>query len=154
MQGKEQFAIYSETNLSGREASTHRTQNCNGVSEPLLVTELVDGVFIGCTINHMIVDDTSFWYETKAASTIAPTIFWAPVQLGMVTMKEGELLKLGLDHAAWQLNKVISTYTEAEASHQLLESWVKNPKPSTSLLCECFTNSDNENLCLSFTILN
>ena len=40
----------------------HRTQNCNGVSEPLLVTELVDGVFIGCTINHMIVDDTSFWY--------------------------------------------------------------------------------------------
>ena len=46
----------------GREASTHRTQNCNGVSEPLLVTELVDGVFIGCTINHMIVDDTSFWY--------------------------------------------------------------------------------------------
>ena len=27
-----------------------------------MVTELVDGVFIGCTINHMIVDDTSFWY--------------------------------------------------------------------------------------------
>ena len=46
--------------------------------------------------------------------------FGAPVQLGMVTMKEGELLKLGLDHAAWQLNKVISTYTETEASHQLL----------------------------------
>ncbi|KAL6313097.1 hypothetical protein AAG906_021156 [Vitis piasezkii] len=32
------------------------TQNCSGVSEQLLavqVTELLDGIFIGCTINHM-----------------------------------------------------------------------------------------------------
>ncbi|KAL6313136.1 hypothetical protein AAG906_019606 [Vitis piasezkii] len=38
------------------------TQNCSGVSEQLLavqVTELLDGIFIGCTINHMIVDGTA-----------------------------------------------------------------------------------------------
>ena len=38
------------------------TQNYSGVSEHLLavqVIELLDGIFIGCTINHMIVDDTA-----------------------------------------------------------------------------------------------
>ncbi|XP_034689343.1 uncharacterized acetyltransferase At3g50280-like [Vitis riparia] len=132
------------------------TQNCNGVSEPLLavqVTELVDGVFIGCTSSHMIVDGTSFWhffdswseisrgsneitlssaldrwYEIKATSTISPAIFWGSSSAGSGYMKVGELLMLGLGHAAWQLNKVIATYTEAEAINYL-ESWVKNPKP-------------------------
>ncbi|XP_059459203.1 uncharacterized acetyltransferase At3g50280-like [Corylus avellana] len=38
--------------------------NCEGVSKPLLavqVTELVDGIFIGCTLNHSVADGTTFW---------------------------------------------------------------------------------------------
>ncbi|KAM1803736.1 hypothetical protein ACFX12_029688 [Malus domestica] len=39
-----------------------------GVTKPLLavqVTELVDGIFIGCSINHMVVDGTSLWHFFK-----------------------------------------------------------------------------------------
>ncbi|XP_058745691.1 protein ENHANCED PSEUDOMONAS SUSCEPTIBILITY 1-like [Vicia villosa] len=39
-------------------------KNYQGTSEPLLViqvTELVDGIFIGCAINHMVCDGTSIW---------------------------------------------------------------------------------------------
>ncbi|KAK4390505.1 putative acetyltransferase [Sesamum angolense] len=41
------------------------THNHDGVSQPLLavqVTELVDGLFIGCSINHLLADATSFWH--------------------------------------------------------------------------------------------
>ncbi|KAK4428844.1 putative acetyltransferase [Sesamum alatum] len=41
------------------------TRNLDGVSQPLLavqVTELADGLFIGCSINHLLVDGTSFWH--------------------------------------------------------------------------------------------
>ncbi|KAL0314964.1 UNVERIFIED_CONTAM: putative acetyltransferase [Sesamum angustifolium] len=43
-----------------------RTRNHDGVSKPLLavqVTELVDGLFIGCSINHLLADATSFWHS-------------------------------------------------------------------------------------------
>ncbi|GMY19045.1 uncharacterized acetyltransferase At3g50280-like [Fagus crenata] len=39
--------------------------NYQGISKPLLavqVTELVDGIFIGCTLNHCVMDGTSFWH--------------------------------------------------------------------------------------------
>ncbi|XP_059457383.1 uncharacterized acetyltransferase At3g50280-like [Corylus avellana] len=42
----------------------NKVLNCEGVSKPLLavqVTELVDGIFIGCTLNHSVVDGTTFW---------------------------------------------------------------------------------------------
>ncbi|TKY75042.1 acetyltransferase protein [Spatholobus suberectus] len=42
----------------------HRAVNHDGHIMPLLsvqVTELVDGVFIGCSMNHAIGDDTSYW---------------------------------------------------------------------------------------------
>ncbi|GFZ16146.1 HXXXD-type acyl-transferase family protein [Actinidia rufa] len=38
--------------------------NYQGISEPLLavqVTELVDGFFIGCSMNHAVADGSSFW---------------------------------------------------------------------------------------------
>ncbi|XP_021735102.1 uncharacterized acetyltransferase At3g50280-like [Chenopodium quinoa] len=47
--------------------------NLDGRSRPLLsiqVTELVDGVFIGCSMNHAIVDGTSFWHFWKVWSEI------------------------------------------------------------------------------------
>ncbi|XP_057429008.1 uncharacterized acetyltransferase At3g50280-like [Lotus japonicus] len=42
----------------------NRALNHDGHTVPLLsiqVTELVDGVFIGCSMNHSIVDGTSYW---------------------------------------------------------------------------------------------
>lgn len=42
-----------------------RAVNHDGHIMPLLtiqVTELVDGIFIGCSINHMVVDGSSFWH--------------------------------------------------------------------------------------------
>ncbi|XP_047161180.1 uncharacterized acetyltransferase At3g50280-like [Vigna umbellata] len=42
----------------------HKAINHDGHSMPLLsiqVTELVDGVFIGCSMNHVIGDGTSYW---------------------------------------------------------------------------------------------
>ncbi|WMV21514.1 hypothetical protein MTR67_014899 [Solanum verrucosum] len=49
-------------------------RNYEGVSKPLLavqVTELVDGFFIGCTINHCVADGTSFWHFFNCWSEIA-----------------------------------------------------------------------------------
>ncbi|KAK1588411.1 hypothetical protein Q3G72_023023 [Acer saccharum] len=42
-----------------------KSRNNEGTSKPLLtvqVTELVDGIFIGCTINHAVIDGTYFWH--------------------------------------------------------------------------------------------
>ncbi|KAL2346417.1 hypothetical protein Fmac_000417 [Flemingia macrophylla] len=42
----------------------HKAVNHDGHTIPLLsiqVTELVDGVFIGCSMNHVIADGTSYW---------------------------------------------------------------------------------------------
>ncbi|OMO92571.1 Transferase [Corchorus olitorius] len=50
-----------------------RAVNHDGHSRPLLsiqVTELVDGVFIGFSISHSIVDGTSFWHFVNALSEI------------------------------------------------------------------------------------
>lgn len=48
-------------------------RNYEGVSKPLLavqVTELVDGIFIGCTINHCVADGNSFWHFFNCWSEI------------------------------------------------------------------------------------
>ncbi|XP_026452345.1 protein ENHANCED PSEUDOMONAS SUSCEPTIBILTY 1-like [Papaver somniferum] len=47
--------------------------NHDGHTTPLLsvqVTELVDGYFIGCSINHAVVDGTSFWHFFNAWAEI------------------------------------------------------------------------------------
>ncbi|KAH6797334.1 hypothetical protein C2S52_021888 [Perilla frutescens var. hirtella] len=69
--------------------------NCEGVSRPLLgvqVTELADGLFIGCAANHAVVDGTSFWHFinswselSRGSDTISkPPVFerWFPSSLG------------------------------------------------------------------------
>ncbi|PRQ48028.1 putative shikimate O-hydroxycinnamoyltransferase [Rosa chinensis] len=46
----------------------------NDTVYPLLavqVTELADGIFIGCTINHTVVDGTSFWHFFNSWSEIS-----------------------------------------------------------------------------------
>ncbi|KAJ0756622.1 putative transferase [Helianthus annuus] len=43
----------------------HQAVNNDGHELSLLsvkVTELVDGIFIGCSVNHMLVDGTSYWH--------------------------------------------------------------------------------------------
>ncbi|KAL3505139.1 hypothetical protein ACH5RR_034980 [Cinchona calisaya] len=50
-----------------------RAINHDGHSKSLLtiqVTELIDGIFIGCSINHMAVDGTSFWHFFNTWSEI------------------------------------------------------------------------------------
>ncbi|XWS41884.1 hypothetical protein CRYUN_Cryun17cG0120800 [Craigia yunnanensis] len=49
-------------------------KNSEGIFKPLLavqVTELVDGIFVGCTINHSVVDGTSFWHFFNSWSEIS-----------------------------------------------------------------------------------
>ncbi|KAK0603901.1 hypothetical protein LWI29_009908 [Acer saccharum] len=49
-------------------------RNYEGTSKPLLgvqVTELVDGIFIGCSINHAVLDGTSFWHFFNSWSEIS-----------------------------------------------------------------------------------
>jgi hypothetical protein len=50
-----------------------RALNYDGHTRPLLsiqVTELKDGIFIGCSINHCIVDGTSYWHFFNAWSEV------------------------------------------------------------------------------------
>lgn len=49
-------------------------KNYEGTSQPLLaiqVTELVDGIFISFTVNHVIVDGTSFWHFINSWAEIS-----------------------------------------------------------------------------------
>ncbi|KAL5073160.1 hypothetical protein RYX36_012144 [Vicia faba] len=48
--------------------------NYEGTSQPLLaiqVTELVDGIFIGCTVNHVVVDGDSLWHFINSWAEIS-----------------------------------------------------------------------------------
>ncbi|KAK9698960.1 hypothetical protein RND81_08G143800 [Saponaria officinalis] len=50
-----------------------RAVKYDGQVRPLLsvqVTELLDGVFIGCSVNHVVLDGTSYWHFWKAWSSI------------------------------------------------------------------------------------
>ncbi|KAF9620171.1 hypothetical protein IFM89_010906 [Coptis chinensis] len=50
------------------------TINFDGQSRPLLsvqVTELTDGIFVGCTMNHSVVDGSSFWHFINSWSEIS-----------------------------------------------------------------------------------
>ncbi|KAJ1389108.1 Transferase [Sesbania bispinosa] len=49
-------------------------KNYEGTTQPLLavqVTELVDGIFIGCTMNHLVGDGKSFWLFIKSWAEIS-----------------------------------------------------------------------------------
>lgn len=57
-------------------------KNYQGVSNPLLgvqITELADGIFLGCTINHAVVDGTSFWHFFNS---------WAEISRGFDTISK------------------------------------------------------------------
>ncbi|XWS29812.1 hypothetical protein CRYUN_Cryun24cG0062400 [Craigia yunnanensis] len=49
-------------------------KNYEGITNPLLgiqITDLTNGVFIGCTINHAVADGTSFWHFFNSWSEIS-----------------------------------------------------------------------------------
>ncbi|KAL8265634.1 hypothetical protein R6Q59_002978 [Mikania micrantha] len=51
----------------------HKAIGHDGHQQSLLsiqVTELVDGIFIGCSMNHMLVDGSSFWHFFKSLSEV------------------------------------------------------------------------------------
>ncbi|XP_076888117.1 putative acetyltransferase At3g50280 [Bidens hawaiensis] len=63
--------VYSFFDLN--DTFNHDALNHNAHTVPLLaiqVTELTDGIFIGCSFNHVIADGTSFWHFMNAWSEI------------------------------------------------------------------------------------
>ncbi|XP_057805162.1 uncharacterized acetyltransferase At3g50280-like [Salvia miltiorrhiza] len=65
--------------------------NWDGVSKPLLavqVTELVDGVFIACTANHVVVDGISFWHFVNS---------WSEISRGFATISKTPVFKRDVD---------------------------------------------------------
>ncbi|KAI3864719.1 hypothetical protein MKW92_049345 [Papaver armeniacum] len=57
----------------------------DGHTEPLLVvqvTELLDGIFVGCTFNHVLGDGTSYWNFFHAFAEIARNLRKASKQAG------------------------------------------------------------------------
>lgn len=54
--------------------SMNKVLNYEGTSKPLLsvqITELIDGLFIACTMNHSVADGTFFWHFFNTWSSIS-----------------------------------------------------------------------------------
>ncbi|KAK4748492.1 hypothetical protein SAY87_015078 [Trapa incisa] len=65
--------VYVPTEIVQSFFDHHRAVNHDGHTNSLLtiqVTELVDGVFIGCSFNHVLGDGTSYWNFFNALSEI------------------------------------------------------------------------------------
>lgn len=70
------------------------------------VTELIDGIFIGCSLNHMAVDGTSFWHFFNSWSEIfnakeeeeAITISKPPIHKHWFPNGHGPILSLPFTH--------------------------------------------------------
>nr|XP_004289211.2 PREDICTED: uncharacterized acetyltransferase At3g50280-like [Fragaria vesca subsp. vesca] len=66
--------VYIPNDIVHNFFSMNLVGNYEGISKPLLVaqvTELVDGIFIGCSINHAVIDGTSFWHFFNTWSEIS-----------------------------------------------------------------------------------
>ncbi|MBA0560873.1 hypothetical protein Golob_017747 [Gossypium lobatum] len=54
--------------------SLNGLHNYKGITHPLLgiqITDLADGIFIGCSINHVVADGASFWHFLNSWSEIS-----------------------------------------------------------------------------------
>ncbi|KAL6273691.1 hypothetical protein ACE6H2_024383 [Prunus campanulata] len=66
--------VYIPDDIVSSLFSMNGVLNYEGVPKPLLavqVTELIDGIFIGCTMNHCVVDGSSFWHFFNTWSEIS-----------------------------------------------------------------------------------
>ncbi|KAK6141408.1 hypothetical protein DH2020_024856 [Rehmannia glutinosa] len=85
-------------------------RNYDDISQPLLavqVTELVDGLFIGLSINHLLVDGTSFWHLFNS---------WAEVSRGEIPIGNpiSKLPFLNRDRITLDLTRSNSIYISNE----------------------------------------
>ncbi|KAL4382803.1 hypothetical protein AHAS_Ahas04G0270000 [Arachis hypogaea] len=72
----------------------NRVRNHEGITKPLLavqVTELNDGFFVGCTINHVVGDGTSFWHFMNS---------WAEISRGSEELSKPPVLERCKDKIA------------------------------------------------------
>ncbi|RZC54690.1 hypothetical protein C5167_013551 [Papaver somniferum] len=66
--------IYVPSLVESSFFSLNGVMNYDGLVKPLLsvqVTELNDGIFIGCSMNHVVCDGTSFWHFMNSWSEIS-----------------------------------------------------------------------------------
>ncbi|KAI3926577.1 hypothetical protein MKW92_046268 [Papaver armeniacum] len=66
--------IYVPSVVESSFFSLNGVMNYDGLVKPLLsvqVTELNDGIFIGCSVNHAVCDGTSFWHFMNSWSEIS-----------------------------------------------------------------------------------
>nr|GMC47877.1 uncharacterized acetyltransferase At3g50280-like [Ipomoea batatas] len=105
------------------------------ILSPRDVTELRDGVFLGCSMNHMVGDGTSFWNFLNTFSEIFRANNhqnpisrqpihdrWFPENHGPTvrgTAAAGELLEHGLGWAAWKLHRVVASHDDT-----VIREWV------------------------------
>ncbi|CAN6721607.1 unnamed protein product [Malus baccata var. baccata] len=100
-----------------------RAVNHDGHTMSLLtiqVTELVDGILIGPSMNHCLGDGTSFWHFFNIWSEI----FQAQAQ--GETVAAGELLEHGIGWAAWKLQEAVVNHND-NVIRELIDAWLKSP---------------------------
>jgi hypothetical protein len=103
-------------------------RNYEGTSQPLLavqVTELVDGIFIGCTFNHVAVDGNSMWHFINS---------WAEISRGSCDQISKPPI---LEH--WFPNGI-----QRPIQFPFTMESQNNPSDAPS-----FSSSDEEKLCIS-----
>ncbi|XP_074283738.1 putative acetyltransferase At3g50280 [Silene latifolia] len=85
-----------------------RAVNHDGHTRPLLsvqITELIDGIFIGCSLNHVLVDGTAYWHfwnawsEIHRAKTGELTVLLPPVYERWFPEGYGPTITLPFTHA-------------------------------------------------------
>ncbi|XP_058181330.1 uncharacterized acetyltransferase At3g50280-like, partial [Rhododendron vialii] len=121
--------------------------NYEGISKPLLavqVTKLVDGFFIGCTMNHAVVDGLSFWHffnswsaiSRGSSSILQPSVYerWFPTGVGRpiripFTLKEME--DAYFPRIPPSLKERVFHFTKAKIAAQKAKA---NPEAGTSTI--------------------
>ncbi|TYH12065.1 hypothetical protein ES288_A06G036300v1 [Gossypium darwinii] len=103
-------------------------KNIEGVSNPLLgvqVTELVDGIFIGITANHSVVDGTSFWHFFNSWSAISRERVFHFSKQSIVTLKARANAEVGTGTTTTTNQMVQISSLQALLSH-LWQSIIRN----------------------------
>nr|XP_048318572.1 protein ENHANCED PSEUDOMONAS SUSCEPTIBILITY 1-like [Ziziphus jujuba var. spinosa] len=113
----------------------------------IAVTELVDGVFIACSMSHIVADGNSFWHffnmwsevfqqqvqeivVTMILSRLEPPLsqdyFRNSVHTILVIAMAGELSEKGVGWVAWQLHQAVANYSDKQV-RQWLHKWLQSP---------------------------
>ncbi|KAL8166010.1 hypothetical protein V2J09_007509 [Rumex salicifolius] len=111
-----------------------RAVNHDGHTRPLLsvqVTELVDGVFIGCSINHVCVDGTSYWHFFNSWSEIFMAngdnivISRPPIHKRWFIDGTGPILKLPYTHTDEFISRLVAPKLRERIFHLSPQSLAK-----------------------------